>query len=661
MMEPTSIPVRSRDYRDEVAEQTAEGVLVDPEELFRNLYMCRDLKTDGAKTLIMGQVEMAKRRKARRWLSDSAYYGIIMFERKWVEDNIGRVGRKPRDCTPKERTSVQPTATRTSQITSINPSTDHTANSSDESPKRSWRAVQPPHEERVRRPQSKSPEAKRRREERGDKDSTHVKFRESSPYTADHRYAPSGSRSRDRTTYRAYSRPNRKNTTVGTQSTATTSFLDVRAPNTCYSRARENKRSYLESRDRTRDLTKTQSTSTKRWGDRDRLESRDRTRDLVKTQEFFSTSYMARERTSLTITVPGDGRPGADISGAPRQPKSSTSHRLRKRGRRKIYTCPMVGCSEETPRLKWHVLHSHAPGVFHEDLPADSDLSARRFSALSILAKAIHGSQAKISDLVDTVNRYSLLSEGEILDNQVKAMEEMCHALDWEIPTAFSLQPLNSPACLIHWKVLSALLQNLAPHVRESLRESFPAPKGIVNTQQDSIDPVLDQEMEDVEVEPVPSRLAFDSHFHLDRLQWSLRLPQGTSFKETMTTVGSVPEEQQIHLAGSTAVFCDVKFYPTSEEINPLSKDAISVAIGVHPAPPTLSEEEWMKFITTVGHPDVVGLGEIGLDYTSPYSDWLPQERQFRNLLQQALVKDVVVILHLRGMKSRSKTKIRNR
>ena len=43
-----------------------------------------------------------------------------------------------------------------------------------------------------------------------------------------------------------------------------------------------------------------------------------------------------------------------------------------------------------------------------------------------------------------------------------------------------------------------------------------------------------------------------------------------------------------------------------------------------------------MKFATTFGHPNAVALGEIGLDYTIHYLDWLQQERQFTELLQHA-------------------------
>ena len=46
--------------------------------------------------------------------------------------------------------------------------------------------------------------------------------------------------------------------------------------------------------------------------------------------------------------------------------------------------------------------------------------------------------------------------------------------MSWPSPEVFSLNPVNSPACLIHWRALTALLQNLSPNVTEDLRQTFP-------------------------------------------------------------------------------------------------------------------------------------------------------------------------------------------
>lgn len=117
-----------------------------------------------------------------------------------------------------------------------------------------------------------------------------------------------------------------------------------------------------------------------------------------------------------------------------------------------------------------------------------------------------------------------------------------------------------------------------------------------------------------------------------------------------MAALGPVPESYQVNLAGCTAVFCDVDYYPTAERTTKMAMEGISVAIGVHPKAHSLTEEEKMKFAVALGHPDVVALGEIGLDYTTPYSEWLNQERQFADLLRYAQTKNVIVVLHLRGM-----------
>ena len=91
-------------------------------------------------------------------------------------------------------------------------------------------------------------------------------------------------------------------------------------------------------------------------------------------------------------------------------------------------------------------------------------------------------------------------------------------------------------------------------------------------------------------------------------------------------------------------------FYPSPEKIDALALDSVSVAIGVHPKATIMTEDEEMKFIRTFSHPNVVALGEIGLDYTTHFMDWPRQERQFLKLLSHANARNVVVVLHLRGI-----------
>lgn len=115
-----------------------------------------------------------------------------------------------------------------------------------------------------------------------------------------------------------------------------------------------------------------------------------------------------------------------------------------------------------------------------------------------------------MDDLVDTLNKYHLIEEGwEITAIQERAMREMCHALSWNIPQTFNLQPVNSPACLIHWRILMALLQNLSPNSREDLKRSFPGTAMLEATVACEETEPLPQSEPESEVEPAPTRFSF--------------------------------------------------------------------------------------------------------------------------------------------------------
>ena len=85
---------------------------------------------------------------------------------------------------------------------------------------------------------------------------------------------------------------------------------------------------------------------------------------------------------------------------------------------------------------------------------------------------------ARVKDLVALLNKFELIGELlEVQENQNTAMRLMCLVMNWPLPEEFSLTPVNSPACLIHWRALTALLQNLSPNVREDLQGTFSEPQ----------------------------------------------------------------------------------------------------------------------------------------------------------------------------------------
>ena len=111
-----------------------------------------------------------------------------------------------------------------------------------------------------------------------------------------------------------------------------------------------------------------------------------------------------------------------------------------------------------------------------------------------------------------------------------------------------------------------------------------------------------------------------------------------------------VPQKiSRVNLAGCTAIFCDIKCYPSHERMLALSRGGICVGIGVHPRAPTLPDDHMKAFIKTFSEPAVAALGEIGLDWTTNSNEWYEQEQQFIHLLGYAMSKEVVVVLHLRS------------
>ena len=138
----------------------------------------------------------------------------------------------------------------------------------------------------------------------------------------------------------------------------------------------------------------------------------------------------------------------------------------------------MAGCEETTRRLQWRILHDHAPGIFNEDIIPSDEVSNQRYADFSVLAKALNGPNARVKDLVALLNKLELIGELlKIQENKDTAMRLMCLVMNWPLLEAFSLTPVNSPACLIHWRALTALLQNLSANVREDLQGTFSEPQ----------------------------------------------------------------------------------------------------------------------------------------------------------------------------------------
>ncbi|XP_053389591.1 uncharacterized protein LOC128552563 [Mercenaria mercenaria] len=141
---------------------------------------------------------------------------------------------------------------------------------------------------------------------------------------------------------------------------------------------------------------------------------------------------------------------------------------------------------------------------------------------------------------------------------------------------------------------------------------------------------------------------AFDSHFHIDRLGRELRLAT-YNLRELQGSAQSMDQSNCVHLCGAVANFCDPITYPSLEDVNFLKSQGIVTTVGLHPRHATGVRPATVdKLQEMLQWPEVVGLGEIGLDHTAPMEEWAVQ----RDVLATALGllgPRHVLVLHCRG------------
>ncbi|XP_070541329.1 uncharacterized protein [Ptychodera flava] len=58
----------------------------------------------------------------------------------------------------------------------------------------------------------------------------------------------------------------------------------------------------------------------------------------------------------------------------------------------------------------------------------------------------------------------------KITDTCRKTMEGLCHRMDWTVPEKLLISPANTPAVMVHWRVISAQLHDLDPADRDQVR-----------------------------------------------------------------------------------------------------------------------------------------------------------------------------------------------
>ena len=353
------------------------------------------------------------------------------------------------------------------------------------------------------------------------------------------------------------------------------------------------------------------------------------TAEIFKWCESSGGRYRAggRDRNPHPHGYGRRGSPSPDRAGKRRSSTHSVASSVKKQkfqaATNKIgqQMCCVTGCTSVLTKV--HAFKEHLPGLFQEDIPCKAQTVALRVTCLKLIAKQLNhrpdlGALVKIINLSDDVKTEDL-SEG-----QLTAARAINSELEEGEPEQWSLKPLSSVGLLGHWRTLISAFSMLSVAKACELRDAFPAPERL----------------------DLPE--AIDSHFHMDRLSKRTRTPR-TDFKAAVER-NTPPGGKGVNVVGGVAVFCDPEEYPTEEEIAKLKAQGVVSTIGIHPKGASRVDEGVFKtFWEKTRLPGVVGIGEVGLDYSAPPEEWACQQRVLDMVLSN-LPRDKVLVIHNRGM-----------
>lgn len=180
------------------------------------------------------------------------------------------------------------------------------------------------------------------------------------------------------------------------------------------------------------------------------------------------------DSSSADEGLPPFKRRRRDSSIAPAQEPEDVSVRSHTHGDKRS-SCPVEGCHGRSKHLKHHAWEYHIPRVFWDrpwnELNASPDYHSLRASCLLALAQYILGPAATVQDLVDYVNKkIPLPREYPIMQRTLHQVGQLTRMMRWPMKDTFSMLPINSPAVLIHWRILMAIVCTMSPEKRAEFR-----------------------------------------------------------------------------------------------------------------------------------------------------------------------------------------------
>ncbi|CAG2253506.1 Peflin,Programmed cell death protein 6,Sorcin [Mytilus edulis] len=134
--------------------------------------------------------------------------------------------------------------------------------------------------------------------------------------------------------------------------------------------------------------------------------------------------------------------------------------------------CPIPECQFVSWRLKRHAFSNHLPWIFRDEKWSSNIAGCG--AAIHQLVIWILGARSTPDELVTMLNESGLMPKNvEINQKGFCTLKKLCEEQDWPLLETFTLQPINSPACLVHWRALLLLLIYVSKPRRQRFREMF--------------------------------------------------------------------------------------------------------------------------------------------------------------------------------------------
>ncbi|XP_050414738.1 uncharacterized protein LOC126828793 isoform X4 [Patella vulgata] len=122
--------------------------------------------------------------------------------------------------------------------------------------------------------------------------------------------------------------------------------------------------------------------------------------------------------------------------------------------------CPLRKCNTSTRYVRNHVKTIHCPPCIRSK-DKNPEVQSNQLHALLFLAKA--AKCCSLSSLKEKVNKSGkMTSTLKPQSTDVRVMTNLCKFAGWTVPKEFNLNPMNSCACLIHWRSIGLILNWMA-------------------------------------------------------------------------------------------------------------------------------------------------------------------------------------------------------